>query len=367
MKKIFVVIMVMLLSLSTSILVFAEDSDSTSAILTDGCYSVGVTSSSTMFNVNEATLFVEGEEMRAVITLGGTGYSKLFMGTKEEASGADTTQMIDFIPDSEGKYTFEIPVSALDSGISVAAFSTNKSLWYDRTLIFNSSTMKEVLDPEIVEIQIDEKGKSVFTINAAQNEDITIPEASLTDIQESDLTIITANGKVCFSKEAVAGIIQGASGDVTLSVRKSTNDSKFEEYEYDLVTEFGLTDSDGNPLFTSGNSGSAIFVVPYEKTVTAGMVIKVYYLKVSGRNPVEAAFDSQNKTVTFETTHFSRYGIIQESLSEPSAPPTSDQNISLSTTTAPVTGDSNIALPYIFAFLIGTSVFFGLAVFKKKI
>ena len=55
----------------------------------DGTYNIEVSSSSSMFKIVDAQLTVKGGEMSAVLTLNGTGYEKLYMGTGEEAL-ADT-------------------------------------------------------------------------------------------------------------------------------------------------------------------------------------------------------------------------------------------------------------------------------------
>ena len=48
--------------------------------------------------------------------------------------------------DANGKYTYEIPVEALDNGIAVAAFSHKNQIWYDRILTFQSSTLNKIGD-----------------------------------------------------------------------------------------------------------------------------------------------------------------------------------------------------------------------------
>ena len=54
----------------------------------DGVYPVTVDSSSAMFKIEEAKLTVQGGKMSVVMTMGGTGYLYLFMGTGEEAAAA---------------------------------------------------------------------------------------------------------------------------------------------------------------------------------------------------------------------------------------------------------------------------------------
>lgn len=116
----------------------------------DGAYDIEVESSSSMFRIVEAELTVSDGTMEAVITLSGKGYLKLFMGTKEEAAAAGTSEYIDFEEDEEGRYTYTIPVEALDKGISCAAFSKRKEKWYDRVILFDASTLPE--DALLVEL-----------------------------------------------------------------------------------------------------------------------------------------------------------------------------------------------------------------------
>ncbi|MBQ2228477.1 MAG: hypothetical protein II427_05095, partial [Firmicutes bacterium] len=41
----------------------------------------------------------------------------------------------------EGLHHYIVPVEALDAGVDCAAFSDNKEKWYDRVLVFRSSTL----------------------------------------------------------------------------------------------------------------------------------------------------------------------------------------------------------------------------------
>lgn len=115
----------------------------TGADVKDGVYEVEVDSSSSMFQIVKAELNVTEGEMRAVITLGGKGYLKLYMGTGEEAVEAAEEDYIGFVEDAEGAYTYEVPVEALDAAIECTAFSKKKEKWYDRELVFRSDSLPE--------------------------------------------------------------------------------------------------------------------------------------------------------------------------------------------------------------------------------
>lgn len=108
----------------------------------DGTYNITVDSSSSMFKVVNCELTVSGGEMTAVMTLSGTGYGKLFMGTAEEAAAAEESDCIPFVENADGAYTYTVPVAALDTPINCAAWSIKKSEWYDRELTFNSADIR---------------------------------------------------------------------------------------------------------------------------------------------------------------------------------------------------------------------------------
>lgn len=112
----------------------------------NGIYSMDVTSSSSMFKVVDCILTAKDGKMSAVLTLSGTGYGYLYMGTKEEAASADQSSWIPYQINEEGKYTYTVPVEALDKEIAVAAYSIKKGIWYDRMLTFQSETMKKIAD-----------------------------------------------------------------------------------------------------------------------------------------------------------------------------------------------------------------------------
>ena len=110
----------------------------------NGIYNVNVTSSSTMFRVVDCTLTSKNGKMTAVLTLSGTGYDYLYVGTSEQAAKADSSKWVPYSVNANGKYTYEIPVTSLDKGLAVAAFSHRTQSWYDRTLTFESATLNKI-------------------------------------------------------------------------------------------------------------------------------------------------------------------------------------------------------------------------------
>lgn len=113
------------------------------AALNDGVYNIDVESDSSMFKVVNCDITVNGGKLTAAVTLSGTGYGKLFIGTGEQAASAAESEFIPFTEDAEGRYVYTFGLSALDEEIEVAAWSTKKGEWYDRKLIFKSDKLPE--------------------------------------------------------------------------------------------------------------------------------------------------------------------------------------------------------------------------------
>ncbi|MBR5088369.1 MAG: sirohydrochlorin cobaltochelatase [Ruminiclostridium sp.] len=111
------------------------------ASVPDGEYSIEVDSSSSMFRVVDCKLTVSGGEMSAVITLSGSGFNNLYMGTAADAENADESELIPFTENSEGQHVYTVPVEALDEPIKCAAQSLKKGTWYDHEVIFNSDNL----------------------------------------------------------------------------------------------------------------------------------------------------------------------------------------------------------------------------------
>ena len=110
-------------------------------VLLDGDYTVAADCSSSMFRIVEAVLHASDGKLSATITMSGTSYLYVYPGTAAEAAAAEESAWVGYTEDSEGRYCFTIPVEALDAGISCAAYSRNKDLWYDRTLLFRADSL----------------------------------------------------------------------------------------------------------------------------------------------------------------------------------------------------------------------------------
>ena len=109
--------------------------------LLEGVYPVTVDCSSSMFRIADCLPTVQGGAISARLTMGGKSYGWVYPGTAQEAAAADHADHIPAQFDENGATVFELPVQGLDMGIPCAAFSLNKELWYDRTLVFRSDSL----------------------------------------------------------------------------------------------------------------------------------------------------------------------------------------------------------------------------------
>lgn len=189
----------------------------------DGVYDVKVDSSSSMFNVTSCELTVKDGEMTAVITMHGTGYLKLFMGTGTEAVQASEKDYIPYVENKNGEHTFEIPVEAMDAGIDCTAFSKNKEKWYDRVLVFRADSLPaEALEGMITTLDSLGLAEGLYTV------DVTLAGGSGRAEVESPAMLRIEGGR------AFATIVWGSSNYEYMKV---------DEQQYDLVN------TDGNSTF----------------------------------------------------------------------------------------------------------------------
>ncbi|MDO5703359.1 MAG: hypothetical protein Q4G47_08405 [Lachnospiraceae bacterium] len=111
--------------------------------LVDGTYDVVMRSSSSMFRSDHTELRVHDGIMEAVLYMSSSSYLYMYEGSAQKAAEADSSSYITPVMTEDGMQTFTLPVDALDEGESYAAFSRRKEKWYDRTLLFEASSLPE--------------------------------------------------------------------------------------------------------------------------------------------------------------------------------------------------------------------------------
>lgn len=124
-----------------------------SNVPSDGIYSTTAETGASMFKVVGVKLTVKNGKMSAVITLSGEGYDYLYMGTAADAathtdnwikySGTDIYTLDD---ETKTGRTYMMPVSALDTPLTIASHSERQQKWYDRTITISSKNLKKTGD-----------------------------------------------------------------------------------------------------------------------------------------------------------------------------------------------------------------------------
>ncbi len=288
-----------------------KDSEDSSKAPADGIYTGSAVTNALMFKVTGVTLTSKDGKMTAVVTLSGTGYDYLYVGTKEEAFAADPSSWSPAVPDKNGKYTYEIPVEALDTPLAVASRSAKYAAqgkgvdaWLDRTITIGSDTLIRIGDLPKEETPSDDPkpsdGKDPSGKDPADGkttpsgeEKPSVPtvdpkpsagsEASGTQKPvgndgkaeqesryESDLSGATA--AVNSSTALKDGVYtpssfswSGGTGRVSISCDKVTvkGGKAFATIAFSS-TKYGYVKASGNTYYPSVTGGSSVFTIPVE-------------------------------------------------------------------------------------------------------
>lgn len=190
--------------------------------LKNGVYEVAVDSSSSMFNIVSCELTVDDGGMTAVMTMSGTGYLYVYMGTGEEAAAAPEEEYIPFVENEKGEHTYTVPVEALDTGINCAAFSKKKEMWYDRVLLFRADSLP-----------LDAFGEGGVT---------TAESLGLADGKYAvEVTLEGGSGKATVASPAELTVEQGQAYALIVWSSSSYDYMKIGDVQYDTVNqELGL-------------------------------------------------------------------------------------------------------------------------------
>lgn len=342
MKKIIAIILSLVMVLGATAAVYA-------AAPADGTYQVAVTLQGGTGRTSvksPCTLTVSEGRMTAKVVWSSTNYTWMKVGGvtyNNENSG--------------GNSTFTIPVSALDTPIDISAETTAMSEPHviDYTLTFSSSgvTMKgeggqsassgssssgsaqtggsqdskpgnSQTDGASQDDPADETGQdadgtdqdadgSSITVKNTISKATSVSAETLAGYEGKTMSLSTANGQVDFDEKALASIVENSSGGITLTMNDLTEDKAYKDKDYGLVVELKVQDEDGKELFTEEGDGKAKVTLSYDGEVKDKDSLKVYRLNGEEEEEIEALYDADEKTVTFETEHFSVYAICRRS------------------------------------------------------
>lgn len=203
--------------------------------LKDGTYEVEMKSSSSMFKVDRCELKVENGTMQAVLYMTSQSYLYLYAGTAQEAAKADEADYIPREDAGDGMGSFTLPVEALDTGVSCAAFSKKKEKWYDRTLLFRADSLPQEAFQEA-------RGTSASNLGLDDGE-YTV-----------DVTLSGGSGRASVESPAKLTV---SGGEFTATILWSSSN-----YDYMLVDGVQY-----DPVNTEGNSTFEIPVLTFDTPV----------------------------------------------------------------------------------------------------
>lgn len=115
-----------------------DDATAETGGLEDGSYAIEVETDSSMFRAESCELVVDKGSYLAKLSLPGEGFSRLYFGSAEDAAQASDEEIYDYYLNDEGKYTFDLPIEALDEEFAIAAFGQRRDTWYDHTIVFHA-------------------------------------------------------------------------------------------------------------------------------------------------------------------------------------------------------------------------------------
>lgn len=180
----------------------------------DGTYEIEVKSTSSFFRVHSCELIVEGNEMKAKLTMETYSYPLLYMGTSEEAAAAEATDYIEY-EDIDDWYVFTVPVKALNCEIDCASFSKKKKKWYNRKILFDAASLpEEALDgfvlPDYTMIQQAMSNETGETATDSNSASVSSAGENTSDNNSASDSVVNASGEdSIFSQNEIVDLPDG--------------------------------------------------------------------------------------------------------------------------------------------------------------
>lgn len=244
----------------------------------DGVYTTTAETGTMMFRVVEIILTVKNGKMSAEITLSGTGYDYLYMGTAAEAAGNES-QWIGFkdkeksyIEDGEEKTgrSYIIPISTLDTPLAMASHSVKRDKWYDRSITVSSNNLKKISSgeagngeggslnptPTVVETATKDSVKDTTPAEESKSESDTSGSTSQVNSKTKLKDGVYTPDK--FTWSGGTGKVNITCDKVTIKNGQALATIAFSSSAYQYVK------ANGKKYFPTHTGGKSIFVIPVE-------------------------------------------------------------------------------------------------------
>ena len=244
----------------------------------DGVYTTTAETGTTMFRVVEIILTVKNGKMSAEITLSGTGYDYLYMGTAAEAAGNESQwigckdEQKSYIENGEEKTgrSYIIPISTLDTPLAMASHSVKRDRWYDRSITVSSNNLKKISSgeagngeggslnptPTVVEIATKDSVKDATPAEESKSESDTSGSTSQVNSKTKLKDGVYTPDK--FTWSGGTGKVNITCDKVTIKNGQALATIAFSSSAYQYVK------ANGKKYFPTHTGGKSIFVIPVE-------------------------------------------------------------------------------------------------------
>lgn len=245
----------------------------------DGVYTTTAETGTTMFRVVEIILTVKNGKMSAEITLSGTGYDYLYMGTAAEAAAVQENQWIKcnnsskpYVEKGENKTgrTYTIPISSLDTPIVMASHSERYKKWYDRSITVSLNNLKKISSgeagngeggslnptPTVVETATKDSVKDTTPAEESKSESDTSGSTSQVNSKTKLKDGVYTPDK--FTWSGGTGKVNITCDKVTIKNGQALATIAFSSSAYQYVK------ANGKKYFPTHTGGKSIFVIPVE-------------------------------------------------------------------------------------------------------
>lgn len=244
----------------------------------DGVYTTTAETGTTMFRVVEIILTVKNGKMSAEITLSGTGYDYLYMGTAAEAAGNEN-QWIGFkdkeksyIEDGEEKTgrSYSIPISTLDTPLAMASHSVKRDKWYDRSITVSSNNLKKISSGEAGNGEGGSLNPTPTVVETATKD--SVKDATPAEESKSESDTSGSTSQVNSKTKLKDGVYtpdkftwSGGTGKVNITCDKVTikNGQALATIAFSS-SAYQYVKANGKKYFPTHTGGKSIFVIPVE-------------------------------------------------------------------------------------------------------
>lgn len=244
----------------------------------DGVYTTTAETGTTMFRVVEIILTVKNGKMSAEITLSGTGYDYLYMGTAAEAAGNEN-QWIGFkdkeksyIEDGEEKTgrSYIIPISTLDTPLAMASHLVKRDKWYDRSITVSSNNLKKISSGEAGNGEGGSLNPTPTVVETATKD--SVKDATPAEESKSESDTSGSTSQVNSKTKLKDGVYtpdkftwSGGTGKVNITCDKVTikNGQALATIAFSS-SAYQYVKANGKKYFPTHTGGKSIFVIPVE-------------------------------------------------------------------------------------------------------